>query len=338
MANLVTRAKAVFANQQALLLVVLLLMVAFFTSRNHIFFSNAVFGNIISDWAPIVLIAIGETFVIISGGIDLSVGSTVAISGVVAAFAMRNLTTNGTSPTATLILGVVVSAGVGFLVGAINAFLITKTNVVPFIATLVTMGAGSGLAIVFTGGGPIGGGPDQAIQLSVPKVGPFSYPGLGIVAIVILLGLFLHKARFGRYTYAIGSNEFAARAAGINTKRHLSKIYILSGILAGLSGYYYYLRLGCGAPTSGLGGELQAIAAVVIGGAALSGGEGRISGTVLGALILTTVTSGLIIINVAANWKQVVVAILIAAAVLLQEARTKGSSSKFLTNLVSKKK
>ena len=265
-------------------------------------------------------------------------GSTVAISGVVAAFAMRNLTTHGTSPTTTLIIGALVSAGVGFIVGAVNAFLITKTNVVPFIATLVTMGAGSGLAIVFTGGGPIGGGPDQAIQLSVPKVGPFSYPGLGIVAIVIILGLFLHKARFGRYTYAIGSNEFAARAAGINTKRHLSKIYILSGILAGLSGYYYYLRLGCGAPTSGLGGELQAIAAVVIGGAALSGGEGRISGTVLGALILTTVTSGLIIINVAANWKQVVVAILIAAAVLLQEARTKGSSSKFFSNLLAKRK
>jgi ribose transport system permease protein len=336
--NLGAHAKSIFANQQALLLLVLLAMIAFFTSRNHIFFSNAVFGNIISDWAPIVLIAIGETFVIISGGIDLSVGSTVAISGVGAAFAMRSLNTNGYSPTITLTIGLVVSAAVGLLVGAINAFLITKTNVVPFIATLVTMGAGSGLAIVFTGGGPIGGGPDQAIQLSVPKVGPFSYPGVGIVVIVIVLGLFLHKARFGRYTYAIGSNEFAARAAGINTKRHLSKIYMLSGILAGLAGYYYYLRLGCGAPTSGLGGELQAIAAVVIGGAALSGGEGRISGTVLGALILTTVTSGLIIINVAANWKQVVVAILIAAAVLLQEARTKGSSSKLLANLFSKKK
>jgi ribose transport system permease protein len=337
-ATIATQVRSFFANQQALLLLVLLAMVAFFTSQNPIFFSNAVFGNIISDWAPIVLMAIGQTFVIISGGIDLSVGSTVALAGVVAAFSMRALTTNGVSPTATLLIGLLVAAGVGFIVGAINAFLITKTNVVPFIATLVTMGAGSGLAVVFTGGGPIGGGPDQAIQLSVPKVGPFSYPGLVIVLIVIALGLFLHKARFGRYTYAIGSNEFAARAAGINTKRHLSKIYILSGILGGLAGYYYYLRLGCGAPTSGLGGELQAIAAVVIGGAALSGGEGRISGTVLGALILTTVTSGLIIINVAANWKQVVVAILIAAAVLLQEARTKGSSSKFLANLVSKKK
>jgi len=107
-ATIATRAKSILANQQALLLIVLLVMVAFFTSRNHIFFSNAVFGNIISDWAPIVLIAIGETFVIISGGIDLSVGSTVAISGVVAAFAMRSLTTNGTSPTTTLILGVLV--------------------------------------------------------------------------------------------------------------------------------------------------------------------------------------------------------------------------------------
>ena len=338
MANIAIRAKTILANQQALLLIVLLLMVAFFTSRNQIFFSNAVFGNIISDWAPIILIAVGETFVIISGGIDLSVGSNVAISGVVTALAMRTLTTNGTSSTATLLIGLAVAAGVGCTVGAINAFLITKTNVVPFIATLVTMGAGSGLAIVFTGGGPIGGGPDEAIQLSVPKVGPFSYPGLVIIVIVFLLGLFLHKARFGRYTYAIGSNEFAARVAGINTKRHLAKIYILTGILSGLAGYYYYLRLGCGAPTSGLGGELQAIAAVVIGGAALSGGEGRISGTVLGALILTTVTSGLIIINVAANWKQVVVAILIAAAVLLQEARTKGTSSKFLSGLFAKKK
>ena len=123
--------------------------------------------------------------------------------------------------------------------------------------------------------------------------------------------------------YAIGSNSFAARAAGINVNRHLAKIYILSSVLASLAGYYFYLRLGSGAPTSGQGGELQAIAAVVIGGAALSGGVGNFFGTALGALILTTVTSGLIIINVAANWDQVAVAILIAAAVLLQQYRNR---------------
>ena len=134
------------------------------------------------------------------------------------------------------------------------------------------------------------------------------------------------KNRFGRYTYAIGSNSFAARAAGINVNRHLTKIYILSSVLAGLAGFYYYLLLSVGAPTSGQGGELQAIAAVVIGGTALAGGTGKLSGTVLGALILTTVTSGLIMINVAANWKQVVVAILIAVAVLIQEFRSTGGT------------
>ena len=318
-----TRVKGILGNQQVLLFVVLILMVAFFTWRNPIFFSNAVFGNILSDWAPIILIAVGESFVIISGGIDLSVGSTVGIAGVVAAFEMEHLTTSHHSQNFTLIVGLLIAVGTGITVGAINAFLITKTHVVPFIATLVTMGAGAGLSIVFTGGGPVGGGPENAISMTVPTIGPLSKPGIIIVILVLIAWAFLSKARFGRYTYAIGSNSFAARAAGINVNRHLAKIYILSGILAGLAGYYYYLRLGVGAPTSGQGGELQAIAAVVIGGIALTGGTGKLSGTILGALILTTVTSGLIIINVAANWKQVVVAILIAAAVLLQQLRSR---------------
>ncbi len=317
------RVKSAFGNQQILLLTVLVVMVAFFTSRNSVFFSNAVFGNILSDWSPVVLIAIGETFVIISGGIDLSVGSTVGVGGVVGALTMEGMTNHNQGQNFTLFVGLLATIGVGLLVGIINALMITKARVVPFIATLVTMGAGAGLSIVFTGGDPIAGGPAKAISLSVPDFGPFSRPGLVVVLIISVLGLILHKARFGRYTYAIGSNSFAARAAGINVNRHLAKIYILSSVLASLAGYYFYLRLGSGAPTSGQGGELQAIAAVVIGGAALSGGVGNFFGTALGALILTTVTSGLIIINVAANWDQVAVAILIAAAVLLQQYRNR---------------
>jgi ribose transport system permease protein len=318
-----TRVKAAFGNQQILLLTVLVVMVAFFTSRNSVFFSNAVFGNILSDWSPVVLIAIGETFVIISGGIDLSVGSTVGVSGVVGAITMEGMTNHHQGQNLTLFVGFLVTVGVGLLVGIVNALMITKAKVVPFIATLVTMGAGAGLSIVFTGGDPIAGGPAKAISLSVPDFGPFSRPGLVVVVIIAALGVILHKARFGRYTYAIGSNSFAARAAGINVNRHLAKIYILSSLLASCAGYYFYLRLGSGAPTSGQGGELQAIAAVVIGGAALSGGVGNFFGTALGALILTTVTSGLIIINVAANWDQVAVALLIAAAVLLQQYRNR---------------
>ena len=315
--------RAAFGNQQILLLTVWVAMVAFFTARNSVFFSTSVFGNILSDWSPVVLIAIGETFVIISGGIDLSVGSTVGVSGVVGAIAMEGMTNHNVGQNSTLIVGFLVTLGVGLVVGIINALMITKAKVVPFIATLVTMGAGAGLSIVFTGGDPIAGGPAKAISLSVPDFGPFSRPGLVVLLIVGLLGIFLHKARFGRYTYAIGSNSFAARAAGINVNRHLAKIYILSSLLASCAGFYFYLRLGSGAPTSGQGGELQAIAAVVIGGAALSGGVGNFFGTALGALILTTVTSGLIIINVAANWDQVALALLIAAAVLLQQYRNR---------------
>lgn len=323
MNTVVARIKSAFGNQQILLLTVWVAMVAFFTARNSVFFSTSVFGNILSDWSPVVLIAIGETFVIISGGIDLSVGSTVGVSGVVGAIAMEGMTNHNVGQNSTLIVGFLVTLGVGLIVGIINALMITKAKVVPFIATLVTMGAGAGLSIVFTGGDPIAGGPAKAISLSVPDFGPFSRPGLVVLLIVSLLGIFLHKARFGRYTYAIGSNAFAARAAGINVNRHLAKIYILSSLLASCAGYYFYLRLGSGAPTSGQGGELQAIAAVVIGGAALSGGIGNFFGTALGALILTTVTSGLIIINVAANWDQVAVALLIAAAVLLQQYRNR---------------
>ena len=314
--------KRLIGNQQFLLLMVWFAMVAFFTAFNSIFFSVAVFGNILLDWAPVVLMAVGQTFVIVSGGIDLSVGSTVALSGVTAAFFMQGWTTDGKNQWLTIVAGTLVAALVGIAIGLVNGLLITKAKIVPFIATLVTMGAAAGLAIVYSGGAPIAGGPEKAIMLSVAWLGPFSTPGLIVVGIVILCGLFLHLARFGRYTYAIGSNEFAARSAGINVHRHYLKVYALSGFLSGLAGMYFYCRLGAGAPTSGYGGELDAIAAVVIGGAALTGGVGRISGTVLGALILTTTTSGLIIIGVAPDWKQVVVAILIAAAVLLQGTKS----------------
>jgi len=315
------RLLGLLANQQVILLLVLIAMVVLFTIGNPIFFSTAVFGNVLLDWGPVVLIAVGETFVVISGGIDLSVGATVGLSGVLAAYVMQFMTIRHQGEAVTLVVGLLVTMAVGAGVGLVNAVLITRARIVPFIATLATLGAAGGMSIVLTGGAPIGGGPANAIVLSIPRFGPFSTPGLIVVALVTVLGLFLHMARFGRYTYAIGSNSFAARAAGINVDRHLAKVYALSGVLAGLAGMFYYLRLASGAPTSGAGGELDAIAAVVIGGAALTGGVGKMTGTVLGALILTTVTSGLIIIGVAPNWKQVVVAVLIAAAVFAQGLR-----------------
>jgi ribose transport system permease protein len=319
--NLPRRLLRLFANQQIILLVVLLALVVFFSINNPIFFSSGVFANILLDWAPLTLIAVGETFVIISGGIDLSVGAVTGFSGIIAAFVMRDLTQMMWGETATLLIGVLVTLLVGGGLGLINGLLITVTRLVPFVATLVMLGAAGGLSIVLTGGAPIGGGPVNAILLTVPIFGPFSIPVIIVVVIVAYLGLVLHLTRFGRYTYATGSNPFATLVAGISVNRHLIKIYVLSGLLAGLAGMFFYIRLASGAPTSGLNTELDAIAAVVIGGAALSGGVGVFVGTVLGALILTTITSGLIIIGVASDWKQVVVALLIAFAVLVQSLR-----------------
>ena len=311
----------VLGSQQFILLLVLVVMVVGFTSINSKFFSVGVFGNILVNWAPIALIAVGQTFVIISGGIDLSVGSTMTISGVVAAYAMQAATGGGVPDGLSILIGVVVAVAVGLLVGLVNALLINQARIVPFIATLATLGAGAGLALVLTKGGPIAGGPASAIGLSVPWLGPLAWPGVIVIAIIVIAGIFLHQARFGRYLFAIGGNSFAATAVGISVEKQITKVYGLSGLLAGLGGMVLYLTLGSGSPSAGAGQELLAIAAVVIGGASLYGGTGRMSGTVLGSLILTTVTSGLIIINIDPNWNQVVVAVLIAAAVTLQVLR-----------------
>lgn len=315
---------ATATNQTTILIGVLVILVAVFSILEPKFFSAATANNILTDWGSVVLIAVGQTFVVISGGIDLSVGAIVGLSGVVAAWTMANglgldQTVKGADAAGGLALGVLISVGVGVGVGLVNAFLINILKIVPFIATLSTMGACLGFSVIVSSGAPIGSANDfTLISAMDPKVNPLSWAVLAVIVVVAIVGLFLHKTRFGLHTFAIGSNAFAANAAGINVKRHLTLVYALSGALAGLAGMYVYIRLGAGSPSSGTGRELDAIAAVVIGGASLMGGVGRISGTILGALILFTVQSGLIMVGVAPDWKKVVVAVLIAAAVSAQ--------------------
>lgn len=320
--RLASYGRAVVINQQFMLFLALVAFVAYFTARDSVFLSSGEITNILADFCTLILLAVGETFVIVSGGIDLSVGSNASLAGVIGAFAMRSLLNGHHSEALVLIVGTIVCAGIGLLAGLVNAALINWARLVPFVATLATMGATAGLAIVMSNGQPIGLD-SRAIQFSTAKFGPFSYPALIVIAIVFMAWLLLHLTRYGRYTFAIGSNLFAARAAGINVRRHVTSVYALSGAFAGLSGMFLYMRLGSGAPTGGLGMELKTIAAVVIGGASLTGGVAWLAGTILGALILTTVQSGLIISNVSPNWNQVVVAILIAVAATLQALRPK---------------
>jgi len=331
-AGLARRLGALLGDQQVLLLIALISISVYFYSRDSIFFSTGVFSNILLDWAPLVLLVIGETYVVISGGIDLSVGAALGFAGVIGAEAMKSLTSSHHGQTVTLLAGTLVCAAVGIGIGLFNAFLINRAKLVPFIATLATLGMAGGLTQVITKGAPIIGGPPNTITEVQPWIGPFSKPVLLVVAVLAFATLVLHKARFGRYTFAIGSNAFATRAAGINVDRHVTKVYALSGLMAGLAGMFFYLRLGSGAPSSGLNAELDAIAAVVIGGASLSGGIGKLTASALGAMLLATIYSGLVIINVPPDWKKFVVGALIALAATLQALRSSGRKSRARTS------
>ncbi len=313
------RVREVLSNQLVILVVVLAALVIFFSLKNPIFYSTSEVSNLLIDFSGLSLLAVAETYVIVSGGIDLSVGSTVAVSGVVGAAMMIHFQPHmGLAPD--LLLGTLVCLGVGVLVGAVNAFLITVVNLVPFVATLVTYSAGAGVALVLSGGGDVGNN-QTAILWSSTGWWVFTWEDLMVLVLAILLVVVLHKTQYGRYNFAIGSNPFAARAAGINVKRHIASVYVLAGALSGLTGMFFYIRIGAGASTTGATSNLQAIACVVIGGVGLMGGTGNSVGTLLGCAILTVVGDGLIFINVPPTWNQVVVGAIIAVAAGLQALR-----------------
>ena len=328
--------KASFKNQSTLLVVTLVVLgVVFQIASQGIFLTTNTLGTVLNDWGSYILLAVAQTFVVITGGIDLSVGATVSLSSVVAGWVLvkgmgLDNNTTGSDAIPYVLIAVLVSLLVGLAVGALNATLINVLKIVPFIATLATMGAMTGMAIIISGGMPLQGPNDFQLGMPYKVFGiqlPISTTVLAVMIITVICGLFLHKSKFGLHTYALGSNPFATRAAGISPARHITKVYMLSGGLAGLAGAYAYIRLGAGSPTNGAGMELYAIAATVIGGASLMGGVGRIISVALGTLVLFTVQSGLLmvkVVTVSPSLKQVIVAILIAAAVAVQTLQKPG--------------
>ena len=328
--------KTSFKNQSVLLVVTLVILaVVFQITSQGIFLNTITLGTVLNDWGSYILLAVAQTFVVITGGIDLSVGATVSLSSVVAGWVLvkglgLDSTISGDAATPYVLLAVFICLLVGLAVGALNAFLINVLKIVPFIATLATMGAMTGLAIIISGGQPLQGPNNWDLGKNYNINGfqlPISTTVLSVMIILVICGLFLHKSKFGLHTFALGSNPFATRAAGINVAAQITKVYMLSGGLAGLAGAYAYIRLGAGSPTNGAGMELYAIAATVIGGASLMGGVGRIVGVALGTLVLFTVQSGLLmvkVVTVSPSLKQVIVAILIAAAVAVQTLQKPG--------------
>jgi ribose transport system permease protein len=276
--------------------------------------------NLATNAAILLVIAVGMTFVIITAGIDLSVGSVLVFSGVVSAKAMNGLGGNGWDVIA---IGLLVALGCGLAWGVLNGLLITKAHVPSLIVTLGTLGMALGLAQIITGGVDVREVPARlVISIGVGRVFdqvPWLVAIAGAVAIVF--GIWLALTRFGRHTYAIGSNDEAARRAGINVDRHLIMVYGLSGTLAGLAGFMSLARFA----TTTIGGHstdnLQAIAAVVLGGTSLFGGIGTVLGTVVGVFIPAVLENGFVITGVDPFWRDVAVGAVLIGAVYLDQLR-----------------
>lgn len=295
-----------------LCIIILILIIA---SPNFLTLTNIL--NVFRQVSINALIAFGMTFVILTGGIDLSVGATLALSGALTAGMMGA----GFDPLTAVIIGL----GAGAVMGAVNGLLITKTNIAPFIATLATMTIYRGLALVYTDGRPITGLSSEFFTM-IGGGYVFGVPVPVIIMLVLFAVLYfiLRKTTFGRNVYAIGGNEEASRLSGIKTGRFKIYVYTLTGLLSALAGIILTSRLNSAQANAGTGYELDAIAAVVLGGTSLSGGRGWIVGTLVGALIIGVLNNGLNLMGVSSFYQQVVKGLVILLAVLLD--RKKASS------------
>lgn len=278
------------------LFIALIVLFIIFTILNPLFITKTNITNILVAASIIGLVSVGETFLIISGNVDLSPGSTVAFSTVLAAL----LLSLNVPPIITIIIVILV----GGIIGLFNAFIINTMKIEPFIATLATMSIMRGLAFILCQGKPIFIKNKSFLMLSQTIFGvPISIIVLMIV--FIIFGFILAKTQFGRNTYAIGGSPNAAKLAGININKHVIKMYVIMGCLAAISGLLLAARMRSGQPASSDGLEFDAITAAVLGGVAFSGGRGKLIGTFLGLIILQAFNTGLVMNNVDTFWQQV---------------------------------
>ncbi|KOU47794.1 transporter [Streptomyces sp. WM6378] len=269
--------------------------------------------------AVTAILAFGVTFVIVSAGIDLSVGSVAALSATVLGW-------SATSEGVPVWLAVLMAVATGIACGLVNGVLVSYGKLPPFIATLAMLSVGRGLSLVISQGSPIAF-PDSVSVLGDTLGGWLPVPVLVMIAAGLVTALVLSRTYMGRSMYAIGGNEEAARLSGLRVRRQKLVIYALSGLFAAVAGIVLASRLASAQPQAAQGYELDAIAAVVIGGASLSGGVGKASGTLIGALILAVLRNGLNLLSVSAFWQQVVIGVVIALAVLLDTLRRKAGAT-----------
>lgn len=300
-------------------LIGLVLLCIVFSLTSDVFLATRNFLNVIDQVTVLGILALGMTGVIIIGGIDLSVGSILAVSCMVFGWLPQDY---GVPYPLAVLLALIAGGGCGL----INGLLITRAKLPPFIATLTVMSVARGLANLTTGGEQVVGYPNWFTRLAtVRHLGFLSVTVALFILLAIGGAIFLRYRATGRSLYAIGGNAEVARLAGIKVRRLTIWVYIVSGVLAGLAGLVLSARLDSSQPSAGLGYELDAIAAVVIGGASLSGGIGSIGGTVVGVLIIGVLHNGLNLVGVSPFIQQIIIGCVIAAAVTIDKFRRQGS-------------
>lgn len=297
------------------LLAMCLFLIIFPTTRSTFLTQKNVF-NILRQNASNLFLATGMTMVIILGGIDLSVGSVIALSGCVAAGCVVNL---GLPE----IVGFAAAIGIGALVGMANGLVICKTNIPPFIVTLASMNITKGIALVYTQGAPIRCMTDAFKFPGAGYVGPIPTPVILMLIIFVIAVLLVNRTHFGRHIYAVGGNAQAASFSGINVSKVKFWVHTFTGIMAGIAGVVVASRLYSGQPTAGDGAEMDAIAAVVVGGTSMSGGSGRLGGTLIGVLIIGVLNNGLNLMGVDSNWQYIVKGFVILLAVYVDFIRNR---------------
>jgi ribose transport system permease protein len=303
--------------QQFLAFASLIAIFVFFSIASSSFLNYNNVTAILFSTVVIGLLALGTTFVIISGGIDLSIGTGMALCAVISGV----LITKSGLPVLVGVIGAVLFGG---LIGFVNGFNVSVLGLPPFIATLAMMLVAQGLALVISDSTPIyfTDSPSYT-QISTGHLFGVDFPNavLVLAVAVAIAAVLLNRTVLGRYTYSIGSNEEATALSGINTRRWKLAIYTLAGLFTGLAGVMISARLASAQPGTGMGYELQAIAAVVIGGTSLSGGKGSIVGTIIGALIISVLNNGLQIMSIPQEWQNVILGVVILVAVYADMAR-----------------
>ena len=291
------------------------------TILNDQFLTISNLMNIASQSSVNALLAFGMLLPILTAGIDLSVGSIMAVSMMTMGFFV---VIGGVNP----VLGIIICLGVGALAGWINGMLLTKLRLPhPFISTLGTMNILRGIALIITAAAPIAGFPYIIQYLGYNSIGPMPVSFILVLLIALLFHLFLTRTATGRYIYAVGGNKEAAHLSGINVNRVLILVYTISGLMAGLAGLVLVGRVNSAFPLAGLSYELDAIAAVIIGGASFMGGVGTIGGTLIGALIIAVLRNGLNLLNVSSDFQMAIIGFVIIAAVYVDVLRNRGKNN-----------